>query len=609
MRKLNQKQFLPVQATGSEFSLYLIFALRIFIVLWILMGVLFCVFFGFLKGSIYLFLGLSMLVWFSGLFFLSFRKIEVDFLSSLAIIPSFLLLVPFSFLGGSISFLSIGFFSIPVALFFFKGSRKGLIWFLSFIFVFALLMGIVSLFPSHAPIGMLIAVLCAIFYLGTLIFFYQREREKQDKRLWDQMYMDKLTGLPNRESLMEDLSVGEDQVLFLINVDGFREINDVFGPRVGDAVLVLLSKNLEELFPRVKYRLYKLAGDEFAFLFELEEDNLQDSILSGIAKLIAEGVARERFEVEGHPVRVRVSIGIANSQLVEMGHLLASADMALKKAKSDHTDFVYFKKIHRTRDDYEKNLKWMLLLLEAVEDQRILAFYQPIYNLETRKVDKYECLIRLILPNGQVIAPFFFLDVASKAKLMSVLTKEMFRQAFETFYSRTEEFSVNLSINEILDPIAREMVLEMLDAYPDVRERLVIEFLETDEIRDYQTVLYFIEQIKKRGCRVAIDDFGSGFSNFKYLANLPIDYLKIDGSLIKNIAEDPKYYSICETIIGFAQKIGLKTIAEFVADEPIYNKVKSLGVDYVQGYFIGKPIPEPLSGDWKFEHFVKNEVS
>lgn len=546
--------------------------------------------------------GLVILLW-SLVVLLALRK-NLKWGSFLFFILPFPMVVLMTLFGGIYSFLPLGFFVMPLVFFVMGGVKRGLVWNLAFILLLVLMIGIKLIFPSVLKVLLpqLIGITLGFPFLTAMLFFYQREIERNRKYLEYQLYRDGLTGLPNRSQLLKDLSEKPDGILFLINVDRFREINDLFGPRDGDLLLILLAKVFEKMFPHLDHRFYKLTGDEFAYFFQLNLLEDQEETVTGLAKLIVQGVQRKDFKLGEHVFHLQVSVGIANSQLTgQQDSLLSVADMALKRAKLEDLGFFYFKEIYQVQDLYKENLKWLHHLLRALEDSRIRAFYQPIYNVKTQRVDKYECLIRMILEDGTVISPFFFLGIAAKARLQSKLTQEMFRQAFKTFYIRAEDFSINLSVPEILDPFSRESILETLDAYPEVRKRLIIEVLETDQIQDYEAVSYFLEQLKKRGCRIAVDDFGSGFSNFEYLTNLPIDYLKIDGSLVKNIAVNKKDYLICKTISQFAKNLGLKTVAEFVENDEIYQKSLQLGVDYTQGYFIGKPEPDLLSENWTFE--------
>jgi EAL domain-containing protein (putative c-di-GMP-specific phosphodiesterase class I) len=180
------------------------------------------------------------------------------------------------------------------------------------------------------------------------------------------------------------------------------------------------------------------------------------------------------------------------------------------------------------------------------------------------------------------------LEVAKKAKLYSHLTRIMIEKSFEVFQENSYEFSINLSVDDILDPKTVQFIFEKLENQ-EIAKRVIFEILESEGFENFEEVQEFIQQIKLRGGRIAIDDFGSGYSNFAYILHLQVDFLKIDASLIKNINTDTNSRIIVETIVAFAQKLGIKTIAEFVHSKEVYEIVKEIGIDYSQGYYFHEP--------------------
>ncbi|MFY9082727.1 EAL domain-containing protein, partial [Aliarcobacter butzleri] len=187
-----------------------------------------------------------------------------------------------------------------------------------------------------------------------------------------------------------------------------------------------------------------------------------------------------------------------------------------------------------------------------------------------------------------IIPPIKFLDFSKKVKLYSSITRKVIKEACETFKHRNENFSINLNIADIKD---KETVKEIIKNITETNtaSKVTFEILESEGIENYDEVISFINQIKALGAKIAIDDFGTGYSNFEHLLRLDVNYIKIDGSLIKNIASDEKHRIIVETIVSFARRIGIKTVAEFVADKQILEIIKEIGVSCAQGYYIGKP--------------------
>jgi EAL domain-containing protein (putative c-di-GMP-specific phosphodiesterase class I) len=164
----------------------------------------------------------------------------------------------------------------------------------------------------------------------------------------------------------------------------------------------------------------------------------------------------------------------------------------------------------------------------------------------------------------------------------------MIENSFRYFANRSEQISINLTADDIVNDEVVEYLILMLDKY-NIGERVVLEIVESEGIQNFEEVEHFIRRLKEKGCKIAVDDFGTGYSNFEFLLKLKPDFLKIDGSMIKNIHLDPHVYNVVEIIVAFAKKNGIKTIAEFVSEEVIFDIVKDLGIDYSQGYYFGEP--------------------
>jgi EAL domain-containing protein (putative c-di-GMP-specific phosphodiesterase class I) len=314
----------------------------------------------------------------------------------------------------------------------------------------------------------------------------------------------------------------------------------------------------------------------------------QESIIE-VIKNIIESVYKKVFIYELYEIDIRITAGISFSN---KNNKLITADIALQSAKKDHKDFiVFYDELDKFRE-YEKNMLWTKKLKSAFNNDRIQVYFQPIVNNKTLKVDKYECLVRLIDEDGKVVAPYFFLDISKKSNQYTKLTKIVLQKSFQEFENLPFEFSVNISYEDIENPDFLDFIKKLLKKY-NVSNRVVFEILEDSSIKNYNLLISFIEDVKSLGCKVAIDDFGSGYSNFEHLLKMNIDYLKIDASLIKNIAIDENSYKITKTIIEFAKNLNLKTIAEYVENEKVFDIIKDLGADYSQGYFFSPPVSTP----------------
>jgi len=435
---------------------------------------------------------------------------------------------------------------------------------------------------------LLIALFFAIFYLikksKTINDFLGNEIELKTKEVKDLLIFDRLTKLPNRLKLIEDIQkhkTSDKKHLALINIDSFKDINDFYGHEVGDMVIKEIAYTIRNICTNEKSNIYKLPSDEYALFSTMD---ISKKEFFEIIKNIIETIQETKFNIDDHSIFITLSCGLASNEDL----LLTKADIALQSSKQEQKNLVYYDATFDTKTKISENIKGMTLLKNAIKYNMIVPYFQPIYNVNTKKIEKYECLVRIILEDGEVIPPFKFLEIAIKSKLYPDITKEMIRKSFEFFKDKEYEFSINLSINDVVNKKTVKFIKDALENF-DAPQRVVFEILESDKIGNYEELKRFIRKIKKYGCKFALDDFGSGYSNFAHTLELNIDYLKIDASLVKYITTDNNSRVITKTIINFASSLGLKTIAEFVEDKDSLEMLEKMGVDFVQGYYIGKP--------------------
>lgn len=390
---------------------------------------------------------------------------------------------------------------------------------------------------------------------------------------------DFLTKQGNRFKLIEDIKKSEKPFLALIDINQFSEINDFYGHAIGDEILKILAKIIRNLLNE-SYSVYRVYSDEFVIL----SDNKQENEFIEKIKFICD-------EISSYPIKIRnKEIYIELSQSIsfeEKESLIKTADIIKKYSKKNKHLYIYDKNLGIEKN-YEENIMWALKLKKALKNNKIVPYYQAIYNVHTNKIEKYEALMRLIDEEGTAISPFYFLSIAKKSKQYLQLTKQVIKKSFDYFKDKHFEFSINLTLEDLKNKNTLSYIVEMLKEY-NIASRVVFEIVESEGIEDFVQVNNFLDKVRKLGCKVAIDDFGSGYSNFEYLIKLNADYIKIDGSLIKDILVNQSNQEIVITIIDFAKRQGFKTIAEFVSDKKIFEKVKELGIDYVQGYYIGEP--------------------
>lgn len=395
---------------------------------------------------------------------------------------------------------------------------------------------------------------------------------------------ERLTKLLNRFAFEKDERKLNNPVLLLINIDRFRHINDFYGIEAGNLILKEFTGRLKGAIHKdLHANIYKLGGDDFGVLYE---DN-PGIAPQAIAEKIVEEMEKKDFIYKDYNISLSISIGISRERPV-----LEKADMVLSYLKR-HTRLKY-KEYSGELSLYKnisENLRMLNILKRAISREAVVPYFQPIVNNKTGMIDKYECLVRIMDEGGKALSPLSFLQVAREAKLYGEITKRMIKNSMAAFRDRDYEFSINLSVEDINDREVEEFMTEALKKNPEMAHRVTFEILESEGIENYEIVYAFIQKVKKHGCKIAIDDFGAGYSNFARVVQLNIDYLKIDSSLIKEIDRNGKLQILTETIVHYARRLGIKTIAEYVHSKEVHIKVIELGVDYSQGYYLGEPRP------------------
>lgn len=418
-----------------------------------------------------------------------------------------------------------------------------------------------------------------------------------NKKIDDLINLESLTQLPNRSKLIQTLQSHESNIIAIaiLDINSFKEINDFYGHQVGDFILKGVANLISsEIKPYKELQLYKFPSDTYC----ITNDQLDQEQFSQIIKKILDKIETISFVYQKNDIHLRATAGISFSK---KQNKLITADLALQAAKKSFKDYEVFYEDLDNLKEYQNNMLWTKKIKHALNKDNIIVYFQPLINNHTLKVEKYECLVRLIddSDNEKVVSPFFFLDISKKSKQYNKITKTVLEKSIKTFADLSFEFSINISYDDISNPDFYAYLEQLLKEYPQVASHLVFEILENESIKNYDIVIDFISKVKALGCKIALDDFGSGYSNFDNILKMDADYLKIDASLIKNITTDRNSYLVTKTVTQFAKELGLKTIAEYVENEDIFKIVQQLGIDYSQGYYFSPPVEKPNDSNQK----------
>ncbi|WP_297440693.1 EAL domain-containing protein [Sulfurimonas sp.] len=415
---------------------------------------------------------------------------------------------------------------------------------------------------------------------------YSQFREIYDskKKILYKLTTNEITGVPNRVALSQKLDIPGTKSLVVVDIDDFGVFNENYGFTFGDKLLQVFAKFLIKKYtPRMD--VFHLQANTFALLcYEEAERDIEDCV-----KDIKEEIAQHPFKVKENSLYLTATLGVV---LKDTGNIIQKAELALKEARyyGKNRLYQYSEDLHIIKT-IQANSMWSKKLRDAFKEKRVHAYFQPIQDIQTKKIQKYEALVRLEC-EGKIYSPFEFLGAA----LYSGQIFDIFKFMFETVCQKVQEtnahFSLNLSEYDLKIPALTKFIHATVSKYNISPSHITLEILEDTSISHDKKIQDLINGLHDDGFLIAIDDFGTRCSNFAQLHNLKIDYIKIDGEFIKNIPEDKNAQIITKTILNFAHQANIPVIAEYVCSDKVYAYVEALGVEYAQGYHIAAPAPE-----------------
>jgi len=425
------------------------------------------------------------------------------------------------------------------------------------------------------------------------------ERRATQEQLQYLAMHDSLTGLHNRhyfETSLEQITADairnhRQHGLVYIDLDHFKVINDTLGHQKGDQVLREISQLLSKRIRRPDI-LCRLGGDEFAVLLRDVQSHEANDFCRGIQKIISEF----SFQTQEHRINLGCSIGftlIDGSTQNPEEHLMR-ADMALYVAKGRGRNLIHqYNQQDNESDELRHRISMSQKIRTAIAEDRMVLYFQPIYDVNQDRVSYHEALIRLREPDGTIVGPIHFIPALEASGEMHLLDRWIMKLAVRTLKAHPElnHIAINLSAQAFKDESLVPSILDILNDTGVHPSRITFELTESDSLSNLHTTQRVISELHQLGCSFSVDDFGSGFSSFAYLKNLPADYIKLDGSFIQNLHKDTVDQSLVQAMIQVIQALGKKAVAEYVENEEILMILKSMGVDFVQGYHIGHPVP------------------
>jgi len=440
---------------------------------------------------------------------------------------------------------------------------------------------------------------------AVLVFEDVSQTRELTRRLSYQASHDALTGLYNRSEFelrlhnaLEKASVHNQPVtLCYMDLDQFKLVNDTCGHIAGDRLLRQLAHKLQDAL-RDSDTIARLGGDEFGVL--LQDCSVEDA--SRLASKLRETVRDHHFSWEGKTFEVGVSIGVVpiSTDTHDVTEALSAADVACYAAKEHGRDRVH---VYET-DDAElqrrrSDMLWVSRIRQALKEDRFCLYQQPVIKIGTsgNTISHHEILLRMLDEDGDLLAPDMFLGAAEQFGLMPDIDRWVIRNTLQWLKENASpsladhQLAINLSGQSLSSSAFLGFVVDLIDASSVDPVNVYFEITETAAIANLKDATRFISMLKGIGCKFSLDDFGSGMSSFQYLKNLPVDYLKIDGSYVRDLVHEPVDRAMVEAVNQIGHAMGMKTIAECVEDQATLDALAVIGVDFAQGYGIAKPAP------------------
>ena len=387
--------------------------------------------------------------------------------------------------------------------------------------------------------------------------------------------------------------------LFLVDILYMKDLNAIYGFKNGDFIISQLNNTLKKTITlaiknELKRNIHIKIKNSHADIFEiLLFDDLNSEEILTIKNLIYERVVSNNFKLLDRDSTINIDITIGCAK----GHhknLKIYAEEALFNAKSNSLHYSYLD-LNLCQNEFI-NTDFIDTLNYNIDNNLVEPYFQAIMDNKNDKIIKYEALMRIFDKDNNIILPNIFIHKAKKCRLYNKLMEILIDKVIIYILKHKIDVSINLDYIDILNPQIKKSLLDKIKSN-DIGSYLTLEILESEKVSNFNIVNDFINEVKKYGVKIAIDDFGSGFSNYENILSLDIDYIKIDGSLIKKISEDT-YLNLIKSIVLFSKKQNIKVIAEYVSDLKILRYVKNIEIDYSQGYHIGKPMSiQELFGD------------
>jgi len=443
-------------------------------------------------------------------------------------------------------------------------------------------------FLSKNPVFFIFMSFAFITILVFSLILY-KQFDAHTSTILDNILFDRVTKLPMQKVLKNHCSHGHTSLFAIVKIVNFEELGLIFGYELSDTILIHVARFLENLGSSMGFSVYRLRGNEFGILKELESSEHSERASSFLLALFKR---MENLVVNWNQSHLTLYMVLGGSLVEKDNHdYLSQADMAVKEAVERHVSVVLYTKESTVKDNVLNNLNHYSILRDNLDDESLEAYYQPIIDSSNNEVIWYETLLRIREKDGTMSSPIPYLSVAESTGLDKHISDFVLKEACKALGILNTHISVNVSLNDLKRP---DFLENLIRYFPEKRSgegTLILEILERQELHTLSHCQKFLKKAKELGCLIALDDFGSGYSNYSNLLEIPIDIVKIDGELVKQLEHNERAHVIIQNIIQFSKTLQLKVVAEYVEKEETAKLLHSMGVDFLQGWLFGKAQP------------------
>ena len=391
--------------------------------------------------------------------------------------------------------------------------------------------------------------------------------------------------------LFDALKNIKNPLLVMLQIEGYDTIKSFYGKEITQMIEDKFALHILDYCPAgcIFPKVYQLDNGIFALLKDMGDTTTISETEELQLKKFQQNIKDAILTFGGYEYDLNTILSYGNRK----EFLYEDVTLGLKKAQETKKEFIFADSFTlKEKETAKKNLHTINMVKKALSQDKIISYFQPLVNTKTGEIEKYESLVRLQKDDGTILSPFFFLDISKNGKYYHQITETVLNKSFEALRNTTKDISINLSTLDIEDVELRNNIITLITMNSDIASRIVFELLEDEEVNDFNVIKDFISLVKMFGVKIAIDDFGAGHSNFERLLDFQPDILKLDGSLIKDIHTNQYSRDIVETIKAFADKQGIKTVAEYVHCKEVLDIIKELNIDYLQGFYLGEPKEE-----------------